>query len=160
MTSFLGNLNPCYLNLIQWLLSWEITNLNLQFAVTRWQFHIVRILNFSIKSLFLAKHLLLSAAIRLPLEALAAIQTWTANCKCDCKTVVMWHPQVCCLTLTMKNLMLKVSNKSHSQLKIQKLFLFSNCHQWIKLKVYKITMKSLSCFWQIRRWLVVVLEKV
>ena len=28
------------------------------------------------------------------LEALPAIQTWTANCKCDHMTVVTWHSQV------------------------------------------------------------------
>ena len=50
------------------------------------------------------------AVNHLPLEAFLAFQTWTANCKRDRKTVVTWHPQVCRLPLTMKNLMLKVSN--------------------------------------------------
>ena len=49
------------------------------------------------------------AVNHLPLEALPAVQTWTANCKRDRKTVVTWHPQVCRLPLTMKNLMLNVS---------------------------------------------------
>ena len=45
-----------------------------------------------------------------PLEALLTFQIWTANCKRDRKILVTWHPQVCRLPLTMKNLMLKVSN--------------------------------------------------
>ena len=31
----------------------------------------------------------------LPLNALPAVQTWTANCKRDRKTVVTWHSQLC-----------------------------------------------------------------
>ena len=50
------------------------------------------------------------AVNHLPLEALLAFQTSTANCERDRKTLVTWHRQVCRLLLTMKNLMLKVSN--------------------------------------------------
>jgi len=50
------------------------------------------------------------AVNHLPLAALPAVQTWTANCKRDRKTVVTWHPQVCRLRFPRKNLMLKVSN--------------------------------------------------
>ena len=49
------------------------------------------------------------AVNHLPLEALPAVQTWTANCKRDRKAVVTWHFAVCGLQFPMKNLMLKVS---------------------------------------------------
>ena len=44
-----------------------------------------------------------------PLDVLPAVQTWTANCKRDRKTVVTWHSQFYGLRFSMKNLMLKVS---------------------------------------------------
>ena len=50
------------------------------------------------------------AVNRLPLESSPAVQTWTANCKRDRKTLVTWYLGVCRLPLTMKNLMLKVPN--------------------------------------------------
>ena len=53
------------------------------------------------------------AVSHLPPEALPAVQTWTANCKRDRKTVVTWHFVVCSLRFSMKNLKLKVSNRSH-----------------------------------------------
>ena len=52
----------------------------------------VRLFNFKGKNL---------AVNQLPLEAFPALETWTANCKLDRKTVVTWHPQVCRLPLTM-----------------------------------------------------------
>jgi len=55
--------------------------------------------------LFVAKNL---AVNHLPLEALPAVQTWTANCKRDRKAVVTWHFAVCGLPFPTKNLMLKV----------------------------------------------------
>ena len=64
-------------------------------------------LNVKLYSLFLmAKNLAIN---HLLLEALPAVQTWTPNCKRDCKTVVTWHSQVYGLQFPMKNLMLKVS---------------------------------------------------
>ena len=56
---------------------------------------------------FVAKNL---AVNHLPLEALPAVQTWTAICKSDRKAVVTWYFGVC--GFPSKNLMLKVSNKS------------------------------------------------
>ena len=56
---------------------------------------------------FVAKNLAVS---HLTLEALPAVQTWTANCKSDRKTVVTGHFVVCGLRFSTKNLMLKVSN--------------------------------------------------
>ena len=53
------------------------------------------------------KHLAIN---HLLLEASPAVQTWTTNCKHDCKAVVTWHSAVCGLRFSMKNLMLKVSN--------------------------------------------------
>ena len=50
------------------------------------------------------------AVNHLPLEALPAVQTWTANCKRDRKAVVTWHFAVCGLPFPTKNLMLKVPN--------------------------------------------------
>ena len=50
------------------------------------------------------------AVSHLPRDALPAVQTCTANCKRDRKTVVTWHCQVCGLQFSMKNLILKVSN--------------------------------------------------
>ena len=81
------------------------------------------------------------------------------NCKVQTQLQDHGHPQVCHLLLTMKNLMLKVSNKSYSQLKIQKLSLFSKCHLCIKLKVIKWPWQACLVVWQMRSWLVVVLEK-
>ena len=49
------------------------------------------------------------AVNHLPLEALHAVQTWTANCKRDRKAEVTWHFAVCGLPFPMKNVMLKVS---------------------------------------------------
>ena len=50
------------------------------------------------------------AVSHLTLEALPAVQTWTANCKGDCKTMGTGHYVVCGLRFSKKNLMLKVSN--------------------------------------------------
>ena len=57
--------------------------------------------------IFVAKNL---AVNHLPLEALPAVQTWTANCKRDRKAVVTWHFAVCGLPFPTENLMLKVPN--------------------------------------------------
>ena len=46
------------------------------------------------------------AVSHLQLEALPAVQTWTANCKPDRKTLATWHSQV--LRFSMKTLMRKV----------------------------------------------------
>ena len=54
---------------------------------------------------FVAKNL---AVNHLQLEALPAVQTWTAHCKRDRKAVVTWHFAVCDLQFPMKNVMLKV----------------------------------------------------
>ena len=56
---------------------------------------------------FVAKNLAVS---HLTLEALPAVQTWTANCKSHRTAVVTGHFVVCGLRFSTKNLMLKVSN--------------------------------------------------
>ena len=60
----------------------------------------------------------------LPLEASPAVQTWTTNCKRDCKAVVTWHSAVCGLWFSMKNLMLKVSN------------MCALCHRYCQIQIF------------------------
>ena len=54
---------------------------------------------------FVAKNF---AVNHLPLEALPAVQRWTANCKRDRKAVVTWNFAVCGLQFPVKNVMLKL----------------------------------------------------
>ena len=59
----------------------------------------------------------------LPLEALPAVETWTANCKLDRKTVVTWNPQVCRLLLTMT--VNQSTVRLNARIQGPKLFLFA-----------------------------------
>ena len=73
---------------------------------------------------FVAKNLDVS---HLTLEALPAVQTWTANCKSDRKTLVTGHFVVCGLRFSTKNLMLKVSSVEETgKTKLRKSNSFNN----------------------------------
>ena len=66
---------------------------------------LVRTLKREAVQFFGAKNL---AVNHLPLKALPAVQTWTANCNRNRKAMVTWYFAVCGLPFPMKNLMLKV----------------------------------------------------